>query len=59
MRVAFEHLPSPLMGCQGRYAMHIARKHRPSPLTGEGAGGGEDSPSSPHPPFPRYGGMVY
>ena len=32
----------------------------PSPLMGEGAGGGEDSPSSPHPhlPPPRGEGVL-
>jgi hypothetical protein len=31
----------------------------PSPLTGEGAGGGEDSTSSPHPTFHRQWGKGY
>jgi hypothetical protein len=40
--------------------MPIAFKHLPSPLTGEGAGGGEDSTSfSPIPTFPRQRGKGY
>jgi hypothetical protein len=32
--------------------MHIAFKHLPSPLTGEGAGGGDPCALSPVPAFP-------
>ena len=40
--------------------MHIAIKRFPSPLTGEGAGGGEDNTSSTHPhlPPPRGEGVL-
>jgi hypothetical protein len=31
----------------------------PSPLTGEGSGGGEDRTPSPLPTFPRQGGKGY
>jgi hypothetical protein len=37
--------------------MHVAFEQLPSPLMGEGAGGGEDSPSSPpSQPSPAKGG---
>jgi hypothetical protein len=40
--------------------MHIAIKRFPSPLTGEGAGGGEDNTSSPpSPPSPARGEGVF
>jgi hypothetical protein len=36
----------------GRYVMHVTFEQLPSPLMGEGSGGGEDSTSSPHPHLP-------
>jgi hypothetical protein len=39
--------------------MPIARKQLPSPLTGEGSGGGEASVPSPIPTFLRQGGKGY
>jgi hypothetical protein len=36
--------------------MHIARKHLPSPLMGEGSGGGGSRAASPHPNLPRSRG---
>jgi hypothetical protein len=40
----------------GRYVMHVTFEQLPSPLMGEGSGGGEDSTSSPpSPPSPAKG----
>jgi hypothetical protein len=47
---------SPLAGWQGEALMRIAREQLPSPLMGEGLGGGEGSAPSPIPAFPRTGG---
>jgi hypothetical protein len=43
-----------------RYFMRITLEQLPSPLMGEGSGGGEDSTSSPHPhlPPPRGEGVL-
>jgi hypothetical protein len=58
MRIALKHLPSPAMGAdRGRSAMCSTFAPLPSPLMGEGAGGGESStsslPSQPSPPAGR------
>jgi hypothetical protein len=56
MPIALKHLPSPLMGTdRGRYCIRIGLGQLPSPSMGEGLGGGEVSPSSPHPCLPPPG----
>jgi acyl carrier protein len=44
---------------RGRYFMRIASEPPPSPLMGEGSGGGEASASSPHPNLPPHRGKGY
>jgi hypothetical protein len=53
-------MPSPLMADRGRYFIRITFEQLPSPLTGEGAGGGEDSVPSLYPdlPPPRGEGVL-
>jgi hypothetical protein len=56
MRIPFKQCPSPAKANRGRYVMHLALKHLPSPWMGEGAGGGEDRTfSPPSPPSPLAG----
>jgi hypothetical protein len=55
MPIALKHLPS-RRADKGRYVMRATFELFPSPLMGEGSGGGEGSPSSPIRPFPRQGG---
>jgi hypothetical protein len=51
------HLYPPPQGAdRGRYFICIAFSQLPSPLMGEGSGGGEASAPSPHPNLPRKGG---
>jgi hypothetical protein len=51
--------PSPSMGKggadRGRYVMCVAVEELPSPLTGEGSGGGDPCALSPIPTFTRVG----
>jgi hypothetical protein len=44
---------------RGRYFMHIARKHLPSPLMGEGSGGWGTCFFPPSPPSPARGEGVF
>jgi hypothetical protein len=45
--------PSPVEGAdRGRYVMRATFEPLPSPIKGEGSGGGEDRTASPHPHLP-------
>ena len=48
--------PPPPGADRDRYVMRIALKHLPSPLMGEGVGGGGSRASPPHPHLPPPGG---